>query len=192
MKTVVFRIPAPEGTAFGLDAFDSHIGAPVGHREFSGTLCSAVVEDGGAAVTVAVEMSSILAGVVSGPSGAEVFGDWFLVGLGILQAPRPAHAAGAPVMSEPIAFRLTAPDGEVFVPDAPLPANDWRTLLADAERALTASFKSALTVKTSLTTPYPDSPQQTPWSQFAERPARNAHNTAMRIRKFLRDNPEVR
>lgn len=59
-------------------------------------------------------------------------------------------------------------------------------LLRQAADALWRCAKAALTVKTSLNKPYPDEPQSTPWMRWVERPAREAHDLAMTIRKHLK------
>lgn len=55
-----------------------------------------------------------------------------------------------------------------------------------AERALTKSFTTALTVKPCLDEPYSDDPRWTPWSRWMERSARESHDAAMGLRKILR------
>lgn len=59
-------------------------------------------------------------------------------------------------------------------------------MLEAAERALTKSFTTALTVKPCLDTPYSDDPRWTPWTRWMERSAREAHDAAMSLRTILR------
>jgi len=61
-----------------------------------------------------------------------------------------------------------------------------RELLAEAADALWACAKAALTVKPTLDVPYPDRPEWTPWTRWMERPAREAHDLRMKIRKHLK------
>jgi hypothetical protein len=63
-----------------------------------------------------------------------------------------------------------------------------RELLQQAADALWNCTKSALTVKPTLDTPY-DVPyeQWTPYTRWVERPAREAHDLAMKIRKRLKE-----
>lgn len=61
-----------------------------------------------------------------------------------------------------------------------------RQLLTEAAVALWEIAKTALTVKPSLDVPYPDAPELTPWTRWMEPRARRAHDTAMRIRKYLK------
>jgi hypothetical protein len=68
------------------------------------------------------------------------------------------------------------------------PATD-RELLERAAAALWNCAKSALTVEPSLSQPYPDAPEWTPYTRWVERPAREAHDLAMVIRKRLKDGP---
>jgi len=65
--------------------------------------------------------------------------------------------------------------------------DEARKLLLTAAEALWNLSKTALTVKTSLDTPYPDAPDLTPWTRWVERPARQAHDVAMAIRRHLRE-----
>ena len=62
-----------------------------------------------------------------------------------------------------------------------------RELLEQAADALWKCAKSALTVKPSLDQPYPDAPEWTPYTRWVERPARQAHDLAMVIRKHLKE-----
>ena len=64
---------------------------------------------------------------------------------------------------------------------------DSRELLRQAEQALWNCAKAALTVKPVLDEPYPDLPQYTPYTRWVERPAREAHDLAMAIRKHLKE-----
>ena len=64
-----------------------------------------------------------------------------------------------------------------------------RELLQQAADALWNCAKSALTVKPSLDQPYRDAPEWTPYTRWVERPARNAHDLAMVIRKHLKSAP---
>lgn len=59
-------------------------------------------------------------------------------------------------------------------------------LLKRAADALWNSSKAALTVEPVLKVPYPDDPRWSPWTRWVERPAREAHDAAMAIRKHLR------
>lgn len=70
--------------------------------------------------------------------------------------------------------------------DARAECGQARALLQQAADALWNLSKTALTVKTSLDQPYPDAPGLTPWTRWVERPARQAHDVAMAIRKHLR------
>jgi hypothetical protein len=58
-------------------------------------------------------------------------------------------------------------------------------LLEHAATALRDSAKAALTVKPTLTQPYRDAPDWTPWTRFVEAPTRAAHNLAVSIRRHL-------
>ena len=62
-----------------------------------------------------------------------------------------------------------------------------RELLEQAASALRNCAKSALTVKPSLDQPYPDAPEWTPYTRWVERPAQEAYDLAMVIRKHLKD-----
>ena len=62
-----------------------------------------------------------------------------------------------------------------------------RELLEQAASALWNCAKSALTVEPALSQPYPDAPEWTPYTRWVERPAREAHDLAMMIRKHLKD-----
>jgi hypothetical protein len=62
-----------------------------------------------------------------------------------------------------------------------------RELLTQAAEALWNCAKSALTVKPTLDVPYPDAPEWTPYTRWVERPAQEAHDLCMRIRKRLKD-----
>lgn len=62
-----------------------------------------------------------------------------------------------------------------------------RELLAEAAEALWACSKAALVIKPLLDEPYPDHPQWTPWTRWMERPAHEAHDLRMKIRKHLRE-----
>jgi hypothetical protein len=62
-----------------------------------------------------------------------------------------------------------------------------RDLLRQAEEALRAVGKAAITVKTTLNKPYTDAPDQTPWSRFMDAPARRAYNLGHEIREFLQN-----
>jgi hypothetical protein len=62
-----------------------------------------------------------------------------------------------------------------------------RELLQRAADALWNCAKSALTVAPSLSEPYPDHPEWTPYTRWVERPAREAHDLAMAIRKRLKE-----
>lgn len=64
-------------------------------------------------------------------------------------------------------------------------------LLKRAADALWESSKAALTVKPNLDKPYDDDPRWTPWARWAERPAHEAHDAAMAIRKHLRADAAV-
>jgi hypothetical protein len=68
-------------------------------------------------------------------------------------------------------------------------AADDRELLRKAADALWNCAKSALTVKPSLDEPYPDYPEWTPYTRWVERPAREAHDLAMAIRRHLKAAP---
>jgi len=59
-------------------------------------------------------------------------------------------------------------------------------LLRQAADALWKCAKAALTVKPTLDQPYPDAPEWTPYTRWVERPAREAHDLAMAIRKHLK------
>lgn len=59
-------------------------------------------------------------------------------------------------------------------------------LLRRAADALWKCAKAALTVEHSLDKPYEDDPRWSPWTRWVERPAREAHDLAMVIRKRLR------
>lgn len=65
--------------------------------------------------------------------------------------------------------------------------NADRELLTQAADALWNCAKSALTVKPTLDVPYPDAPEWTPYTRWVERPAQEAHDLCMRIRKHLKD-----
>lgn len=73
--------------------------------------------------------------------------------------------------------RLTA------VPD--VAPGDELQLLRRAAVALRAVGKAALVVKPTLDTPYPDRPEQTPWSRWMERPVRRAYNLGVEIPRWL-------
>jgi hypothetical protein len=64
-----------------------------------------------------------------------------------------------------------------------------RELLRQAADALWDCAKSALTVKPPLDQPYPDYPEWTPYTRWVERPARQAHDLAMVIRRHLAESP---
>jgi len=67
------------------------------------------------------------------------------------------------------------------------PGTDDRELLRQAADALWNCAKSALTVKPVLDTPYePPYEEWTPYTRWVERPAREAHDLAMAIRKHLK------
>jgi len=70
---------------------------------------------------------------------------------------------------------------------AAAPACPCGGLLKRAADALWACAKAALTVEPTLKQPYPDDPRWSPWTRWVERPAREAHDTAMAIRKHLRE-----
>lgn len=61
-------------------------------------------------------------------------------------------------------------------------------LLRQAADALWNCAKAALTVKPTLSQPYPDAPELTPYTRWVERPSREAHDLAMAIRKHLKAN----
>ena len=63
---------------------------------------------------------------------------------------------------------------------------DVRELLKRGADALWACAKAALTVKPTLDEPYPDDPRWTPYTRWVERPAHEAHDAAMAIRKHLK------
>lgn len=62
-------------------------------------------------------------------------------------------------------------------------------LLKQAADKLWACAKAALVVEHSLDKPYEDDPRWSPWTRWVERPAREAHDLAMAIRKRLREAP---
>jgi len=70
---------------------------------------------------------------------------------------------------------------------AAAPACPCGGLLQRAADALWNCAKAALTVEPTLKQPYPDDPRWSPWTRWVERPAREAHDTAMAIRKHLRE-----
>ncbi|WP_329309367.1 hypothetical protein [Streptomyces microflavus] len=61
--------------------------------------------------------------------------------------------------------------------------------MTDTERELTdalhAIAKAAITVKPTLTTPYPDAPQWSPWTRWMEKPTRAGYNLAVLTRRRL-------
>lgn len=67
---------------------------------------------------------------------------------------------------------------------------DDRELLQQAADALWDCVKASLTVKPNLDEPY-DPPYEdlTPYTRWVERPARRAHDLAVKIRKRLREAP---
>jgi hypothetical protein len=68
----------------------------------------------------------------------------------------------------------------------PQPAPGDVELLKRAADALWKSAKAALVVEHSLDKPYEDDPRWSPWTRWVERPAREAHDLAMVIRKRLK------
>lgn len=74
-----------------------------------------------------------------------------------------------------------------MTPEQPTPTD--RELLGQAAEALWGCAKAALTVEHSLDKPYPDDPRWSPWTRWVERPAREAHDLAMAIRKHLKATP---
>lgn len=66
-----------------------------------------------------------------------------------------------------------------------------RELLQQAADKLAEFGKIAITVKSHLDKPYPDDERWSPWTRWVERPAREAHNLAMVIRKHLKAAPDT-
>lgn len=64
-----------------------------------------------------------------------------------------------------------------------------RELLQQAADALWNCSKAALTVAPTLRVPYEDDQRWSPWTRWVERPAREAHDLAMTIRKHLKAAP---
>ena len=56
--------------------------------------------------------------------------------------------------------------------------------LRTAAEVLCDVGKAALVVKTTLTKPYSDAPDQSPWSRFMESPARAAFNLGTQLRRI--------
>jgi hypothetical protein len=92
----------------------------------------------------------------------------------------PAHEVECPECGATIRARMAD-----SVPDTGHSTAGDRELLQRAGEALRAVGKAALAVKTSLTKPYPDAPETSPWVQFMERPAREAYNLSAEIRRAL-------
>lgn len=63
---------------------------------------------------------------------------------------------------------------------------ELRALLTEAADTLRDLAKKCLTVKTTLTKPYPDAPDHNPWSQWIERPSQRAYNLAGKITRRLK------
>ncbi|MFB7285467.1 hypothetical protein [Actinacidiphila glaucinigra] len=71
------------------------------------------------------------------------------------------------------------------MPDPTTVAADLKAQLAEAAEALCAVGKAAIVVQPALDKPYPDAPQWTPWTRWMQRPARQAYNLGILLRRQL-------
>jgi hypothetical protein len=97
-------------------------------------------------------------------------------------------------------FSLIAPEAEVadWTPLVPAPVTvdlvrdrieKLEDLLREAAAALWALSKAVIVVRPSLTKPYTDAPDHTPWSRFVQPAASRAYNLKVRIGRHLRTVP---